>query len=61
MHIVSTPLQWACNIIPCNCVFEQYIALNGSRADVTAILHNNRSDSTSYSARGQELPAVYTN
>ena len=60
MHIVSIPLQWACDNIPCNCIFEQYIELNGRRADVTAILHNNRDDQTLYDARTQELPAVYT-
>ena len=63
-HIVTTPLQWACDNVACECEFEQRITLGGpadTGARVDATLHNHRSDTTEYSARRQELPAVYTN
>ena len=44
LHIVTLPLQWPCDNVPCECTFERVISLNGQRVDVTAILHNNRSD-----------------
>ena len=59
-HIITQPLQWPCNNVKCECLFERFITLNGQRADVTAILHNNRSDHKDYGKFGQELPAVYS-
>ena len=59
-HIITRPLQWPCNNVQCNCTFERFITLNGQRADVKAILHNNRTDHKDYGKYGQELPAVYS-
>ena len=27
-HVVTTPLQWACDNVPCECKFEQSITLD---------------------------------
>lgn len=63
-HIVTTPLQWACDNVPCECEFEQQIELGGpgnTGVKVVATLHNHRSDKSKYPAKDQELPAVYSN
>ena len=60
MYIKSKPLQWACDNVPCECVFEKWITLSGTTAVVKASLTNSRSDMTFYGGRDQELPAVYT-
>jgi hypothetical protein len=63
-HVLTTPLQWACNNVPCDCQFEQTITLGGpanTGARVDAVLHNHRADRTQYPPRSQELPAVYSN
>merc|ERR1711871_4906 len=63
-HVVTRPLQWACNNVPCECEFEQHMSLGGPAGTglrVDATLHNHRSDHTSYPPRNQELPAVYSN
>jgi hypothetical protein len=63
-HVSTTPLQWACDDVPCECEFEQTITLGGpanTGAKIDAVLHNHRSDVTSYPPREQELPAVYSN
>lgn len=63
-HIVTRPLQWACDNVPCECEFEQQITLGGpanTGVEVVATLHNHRSDKTVYPPRSQELPAVYSN
>merc|ERR1712096_535734 len=44
-HIVSRPLQWACDDVPCDCEFEQKINLGGpanTGVKVEATLHNHR-------------------
>lgn len=58
--IISRPLQWACNNVPCECTFTKTIALVGNAAEVTLTLANARSDPTQYPPFNQELPAVYT-
>ena len=63
-HVVATPLQWACNNVPCECEFEKSIVLGGpanTGAKIVATLHNHRSDKTAYPPMNQELPAVYSN
>ena len=63
-HVVTTPLQWACDSVPCECKFEKKIQLGGpgnTGARIDAVLHNHRSDTTVYPPLNQELPAVYTN
>ena len=64
IHLVTKPLQWACNNVPCECEFEQNITLGGpagTGAKVEATLHNHRADKTIYPPRSQELPAIYSN
>lgn len=63
-HVVTTPLQWACDNVPCECEFEQTITLGGpanTGARVDVVLRNHRSDLTKYPPKSQELPAVYSN
>ncbi|XP_062515736.1 uncharacterized protein LOC134191172 [Corticium candelabrum] len=60
IYVKSRPLQWSCQMVPCECTFEKLISLDGPAVNVHAKLVNNRSDHTSYPAHGQELPAVYT-
>ncbi|MCC6157293.1 MAG: hypothetical protein IT350_04515 [Deltaproteobacteria bacterium] len=60
IYVKSIPLQWALDNVPCECVFEQWIELDGNAARVHYKLTNNRADHTDYGARHQELPAVYT-
>jgi len=60
LYVKSIPKQWALNNVPCECTFEKWIQLDGTGVRVHFRLNNNRSDTTVYSARDQELPAVYT-
>lgn len=60
IYIKTTPLQWACDNVPCKCTFEKWITLNGAAAVVNAQLTNARTDHTHYRGYGQELPAIYT-
>ena len=55
----TQPMQWACDNVPCDCLFEQRIALVGGAVNVTLTLHANREDVTFYPGQTQELPAVY--
>lgn len=55
----TVPLQWACDNVPCDCLFEQRITLIGSAVEVTLTMHSNRTDVTFYPGQTQELPAVY--
>jgi hypothetical protein len=60
IYVKSTPLQWAFDHVPCECMFEQWITLDGPAVVVRNRLTNARSDHTLYPAQDQELPAVYT-
>lgn len=60
IHIITRPLQWACHNVSCECTFEQHLYLDGTAVNVTATLHNARSDTTAYPAQSQELPAAYS-
>jgi hypothetical protein len=55
----TQPMQWACDSVPCDCLFEQRIELVGSAVNVTLTLHASREDTTFYPGQTQELPAVY--
>ena len=55
----TLPLQWACDNVPCDCVFEQHISLVGAAAEVNITMHTARVDKTFYPGQTQELPAVY--
>ena len=61
IHVKCVPMQWPLNNVPGECTFESWIKLDGRAVKVTSRLNNARSDKTQYSARAQELPAVYTN
>jgi hypothetical protein len=58
--VKSRPKQWALQNYDADCVFEQWITLNGSVATVQNRLINGRSDTTQYQAMDQELGALYT-
>ena len=60
LYVRSIPMQWALDNVPGECTFEKWIELDGNAARVHFRLNNNRSDTTVYPARHQELPAVYT-
>ena len=60
IYVKSIPMQWALDNVPCECIFEKWIELDQNAVKVRYKLTNNRSDTTVYPARHQELPAVYT-
>jgi hypothetical protein len=60
IYVKSRPLLWPLDSVPCECTFEQWISLSGSTVQVRNRLVNDRSDSTFYLGRSQELPAFYT-
>lgn len=53
--------MWACDYVPCECVFEKWISLSDNGAIVRARLTNNRQDQYAFAPFPQELPAVYVN
>ena len=61
IYTKTAPLQWALARVPCECLIEQWITLDGNSVHVRNRLTNYRSDHTEYEAYGQELPAAYTN
>ena len=60
LYVKSRPKQWALQNYDADCIFEQWITLNGSVATVQNRLINGRSDTTQYEAMDQELGALYT-
>lgn len=61
LRITCKPLQWPLNGIEGDCEFDTEISLHGASAVLKYTLRNQRVDQTQYSARHQELPAVYSN
>lgn len=61
LHVQCQPMQWALNNVPGDCTFDVWLELDGLVVKARARLSNARSDHTQYSARLQELPAVYAN
>jgi len=61
LYVKCIPMQWPMKNVPGECTFEVWATLEGNTVSVRARLNNARSDTTQYAARGQELPAVYTN
>ncbi|MBQ8409075.1 MAG: hypothetical protein IJY39_09465 [Clostridia bacterium] len=61
IYIKSVPRHWPLNNCKGECTFEVWYRLDGKAVKVTSRLNNARSDKTLYGARGQELPALYTN
>lgn len=61
IYVKCIPMQWPLDNEPGECTFESWIRLEGKTVHVRSQLNNARSDTTQYSGRSQELPAVYTN
>jgi hypothetical protein len=61
IFVRCVPMHWPLDDEPAHCVFESRIRIEGNRVRVRSGLLNDRRDRTQYPARGQELPAVYTN
>ncbi len=61
LTVECVPMHWPLNNEPAHCKFLVHIQLKGHQAIVHAEIQNNRRDHTQYPARGQELPAIYTN
>lgn len=61
IYVKCIPMQWPMNNEPGECTFESWITLEGNAVVVRSQINNAREDKTQYSARGQEIPAVYTN
>jgi hypothetical protein len=61
LYVKCIPMHWPLDNVPGECTYECWITLDGKAIKVTSRIVNNRPDATQYPARGQELPAVYTN
>lgn len=61
MYVKCIPMHWPLNDEPGQCTFESWLTLEGNTVRVRSQLNNAREDTTQYTARGQELPAIYTN
>ncbi|MBX3239614.1 MAG: hypothetical protein KIT80_20190 [Chitinophagaceae bacterium] len=61
LYVKSIPMHWPLDSIPGECVYECWLSLDKNAVKITSRIVNNRPDKTQYPARGQELPAVYTN
>lgn len=61
LYVKSVPMQWPLDNVPGECTFESWLHLEGNSVAVRARLNNARADRTQYSARNQELPALYLN
>ncbi|MHC4323203.1 MAG: hypothetical protein ACYSUX_02905 [Planctomycetota bacterium] len=61
IYVKCVPMQWPLDNEPGECTFESWIKLEGNVVKVRSRINNNRTDTTQYPGRGQELPAVYTN
>lgn len=61
LYVKCIPMHWPLNNFPGECTYECWITLKNNTVQVRSRMLNSRPDKTQYSARGQELPAVYTN
>jgi len=61
LYVKCIPMQWPLDNVPGDCTFESWFELDGFVVKARCRLNNARTDRTQYPARGQELPAVYTN
>ncbi|MFT3702918.1 MAG: hypothetical protein QM802_11130 [Agriterribacter sp.] len=61
IYVKCIPMHWPLNNVPGECTYECWIKLDGNAVKITSRIVNNRPDKKQYEARGQELPAVYTN
>lgn len=61
LYVKSIPMHWPLDSVPGECIYECWLSLDKNAVKVTSRIVNARPDKTQYPARGQELPAVYTN
>ena len=61
MTVRTVPMLWPNENLPAECIFECVYTLTDYGFYLDATILNSRSDTTQYSARSQEMPAVYTN
>ncbi len=61
LYVKCIPMHWPLDNAPGQCTFETWIKLEGSAAIVRSRINNHRDDKTQYTARSQEVPAIYTN
>lgn len=61
LYVKCVPMQWPLENIPGECECEVWLILEGPVVKARCRLTNHRSDPKQYSARNQELPAVYVN
>lgn len=61
LYVKCIPMHWPLDNVPGECTYECWITLDGNAVRVKSRIVNNRPDKQQYAARGQELPAVYTN
>ena len=61
LYVKCIPMHWPLDNEPGRCTFESWLTLEGNTVQVRSQINNAREDKTQYRARGQELPAVYTN
>jgi len=60
IYVKTAPLLWPLNGVHCECVFEQWITLDGPAVKVHNRITNARTDKVNVGYFNQELPAVYT-
>ncbi len=61
MYVKCIPMHWPLDDEPGECTFESWLTLDGNTVRVRSQINNARKDETQFPARGQELPAVYSN
>ncbi|WP_128546511.1 hypothetical protein [Larkinella soli] len=61
IYVKTKPMLWPYDNEPAECTIETWIRVEGNAIRVKHRLINNRTDTTQYSARPQELPAVFLN
>ncbi|MBX3175952.1 MAG: hypothetical protein KF886_01185 [Candidatus Hydrogenedentes bacterium] len=61
LYVKCIPMHWPLDNEPGECTFETWLTLEGNTVRARSRINNARGDETQYPARGQELPAVYTN
>ena len=61
LYVKCIPMHWPLDNVPGECTFECWLELDQAAVHARSRIVNNRPDHTKYPARGQELPAIYTN
>lgn len=59
LYFKAIPKQWGYNNVPCDCYVETYAKLTDNVLELRHVLQNNRTDSFTPLARGQELEVGY--